>query len=575
MKKNILFFLFILSFVCLKAQSPNLQWAQHIGGASSTFGQSIVIDSLGNVYTAGYFKYTTDFDPGPGIFPLTASGQWNTGVFISKLDPNGNFLWAKSIATNQNIGSLGDDEYNITLDKYGNVFLTGSFSGTTDFDPGNNIFNLTSNGNSDIFVLKLDVNGIFLWVRPVGSKAIDKAYCIASDATGNIYTGGYFKDTLDFDPGPATYTLASANASKDAFILKLDVNGDFIWVKKVDGNSDDCAISLSIDKLGNVYSTGNFSGLADFNPDPSIALLNSIGLPDTYILKMDSLGNFLWVKGFGDIGADISNSITIDETGNVFTTGYFSYSVDFDPGPGTFSLSVNPWGAQNTFILKLDPSGNFLWAKNVGGSSVSIGNSILTDSQNNSYTTGAFRFTVDFNPGPGTYTLASNGDLDIFILKLDSLGNFVWATNAGCNLDDSGNALTIDNLGNIFTCGYYRGLTDFDPAQSTYNVPLAGLHDMFITKMGQTSVGLEENNLTNNFIIYPNPTKDLINITFGNKSSDLIRFELLNLLGQIQISETSSVQPFSFPIHHLKNGIYFLKIIEQEGTVITKKIIKN
>src|SRR5262245_21645591 len=116
--------------------------------------------------------------------------------------------------------------------------------------------------------------------------------------------------------------------------------------------------------------------------------------------------NWLWAKGEGGIGRDDGMAIAIDSSGNVYTTGIFSSTADFDPCPGFFNLVSN--GQTDIFILKLDSSGNFVWAKQIGGATYDAGESLAIDSIGNVYITGAFSGTVDFDPGAGVFNLTSD-----------------------------------------------------------------------------------------------------------------------------------------------------------------------
>ena len=125
-----------------------------------------------------------------------------------------------------------------------------------------------------------------------------------------------------------------------------------------------------------------------------------------FILSSAQAPIFEWAKKIGSGSDDISNSIALDSFGNVYTTGSFIGTVDFDPGVGTFNLISLSY--QNIFISKLDASGNFVWAKNIGGALDDCGYSIFIDSSGNIYTTGVFWGTADFDPGLGTYNLTVN-----------------------------------------------------------------------------------------------------------------------------------------------------------------------
>ncbi len=184
-----------------------------MGGTNSDYGMSIAVDAAENVYTSGYFWLTADFDPGAGTFNLTPAGS--ADIFVSKLDASGNFVWAKNMG-----GTNFDRGTNIGVDNSGNVYTTGTFEGTSDFDPGAGVVNLTSAGNNDIFISKLDASGNFVWAKRMGGTSSDGVSSIAIDSSGNIYTTGSFEGTADFDPGAGVVNLTSVG-NNDIFVSKL------------------------------------------------------------------------------------------------------------------------------------------------------------------------------------------------------------------------------------------------------------------------------------------------------------------------------------------------------------------
>ncbi len=330
-------------FISKLDASGNFVWAKAMGGVVDDWGYSIALDGSGNVYTTGHFRGTADFDPGAGVANLTSAGSDN--IFISKLDASGNFVWAKAMG-----GAYDDVGYSIAFDGSGNVYTTGCFGGTVDFDPGAGVFNLTSSGLCDIFVSKLDASGNFVWAKTIGGLGEDGGNSIALDGTGNVYTTGYFLGTADFDPGAGVANLTSSANSSDIFISKLDAFGNFVWANAMGGTSYDYGRSIALDGSGNVYTTGYFAGLADFDPAAGVANLTSAGINDIFISKLDASGNFVWANAMGGISDDLCHSIALDGSGNVYTTGYFLGTADFDPGAGVANLTSA--GGLDIFVAK-------------------------------------------------------------------------------------------------------------------------------------------------------------------------------------------------------------------------------
>ncbi|MEB3295528.1 MAG: hypothetical protein VKJ24_20435, partial [Synechococcales bacterium] len=188
---------------------------------------------------------------------------------------------------------------------------------------------------------------------------------------------------------------------------------------------------VTVDLAGNVYTTGYFQGTADFDPGSSVASLTSVGEHDIYVTKSDPSGNLFWVKRIGGIGEDVAQAIRVDSAGNIYLAGGFADKVDFDPGTGVANL--NATGSTSMFVTKLDGNGNLVWAKSMEGSELGYVTSLEVDTSGNVYLTGEFSQTVDFDPGISTSPLTSKGDTDIFVSKLDSNGNFLWAKGVGGN----------------------------------------------------------------------------------------------------------------------------------------------
>jgi Ca2+-binding RTX toxin-like protein len=355
------------------------------------------------------------------VFNLTAVGF--ADAFVLKLDPNGNFVWARDFGGTQTNPRDIAEASEVVVDGSGNVITTGNFSNTIDFDPGPGIDNRTSAGSSDVFVSKLSPAGQYLWAATFGGADNDRGNSVATDASGNVITAGTFRGTVDFDPGPSVDNRTS-NGSSDVFVSKLDGDGDLVWVRTFGGNSVDHGRSVATDVSGNVITSGAFSNTVDFDPGPGVFNLTResfTGQGNLFVSKLDGDGDFVWARNFGR-GGDGQNSVTTDASGNVITTGTFdTAAADFDPGPGVFDLTSA--GGYDVFVSKLDGDGGFVWARSFGGTAFDRGLSVAADASGNVITTGSFGGTADFDPGPGVFALTSAGSTDGFVVKLNGDGN--------------------------------------------------------------------------------------------------------------------------------------------------------
>lgn len=498
------FIVLLLITSSLPAQNPTFEWANHIGGTGIDLVNHITTDVEGNVIVTGVFMDTVDFDPGSGVTNLVSTATGFGDVFIQKLDANGHLLWAKKMG-----GIKNDYGFSSICDLQGNVYTTGSFQETVDFDPGPEVNNLSSVGRSDVFVQKLDTDGNFLWVKQMGGKYDDTGYDITIDVDGNIITTGHFQKTIDFDPGPGVTNLTS-EGKLDVFVQKLDADGNFMWAKSMGGIDDDKGYSVTSDVDGNVYTTGFFNKRVDFNPGESTFYLQAHYAEDIYIQKLDADGNFIWAKSMGGIGTDMGHSIVIDPTGNIYTTGFFEETVDFDPGTGVVSLTSE--GDADIYVQKLDSDGNLLWAKQMGGPKNEVGNTVNTDADGNVYTSGSFQKTVDFDPGAGAVNLTSNGSTDMFIQKLDANGSFQWVKQMGGAGTEYLYSTAIDALGNIYSTGVFNNTINLDPDGGSATFTPAGWSDVFVQKLSVTPTNVSETSAADNPFVYPNPASSTIHL---------------------------------------------------------------
>ncbi len=474
MKKHLLVLLSMVNTLVIFSQVPTMAWAKQMGGATTVEGgNAVAVDAAGNVITAGNFSgASSDFDPGAGTYAMTSyGGGAQMDAFVSKLDAGGNFVWAKQFAS-----TLLDQGFGVAVDNANNVYVTGSFSGTGDFDPNAGTFNLTSGGAEDIFVVKLDPAGNFIWARKAGGTGTDWGTCIKIDAAGNVLIGGLFQNTVDFDPGAATFNMTAA--SQNGFVWKLDGSGNFVWAKQFTGISS--VYGLCIDGSNNVYTTGSYQNTADFDPGAATFNITSAGCGDVFVSKLDNSGNFVLAKSMGGTNCDNANSITLDGSGNIITTGSFNGTMDTDPSAATFNITS--FGGQDGYISKLDNSGNFVWGKVIGGTGNDDARSAQVDGSGNLYIIGYFALTADFDPGASTYNMTSTGNSDIYISKLDASGSFTLAAKIGGTQSDNCIASAIDASSVLYMTGLFSLTADFDLTASTYNLTSGGGYDIFVAK---------------------------------------------------------------------------------------------
>ena len=267
-----------------------------------------------------------------------------------------------------------------------------------------------------------------------------------------------------------------------AFLISFSANSfsqTLEWAKMAGSSDTESAYEVIEDDNGDVYTIGLFEGLVDFDPGAGVANLLSTGSPDFFIQKLNSDGNFVWIKQLKGDNNIFSKSIVIDTTGNLLITGYFEGTVDFNPGAAVFNKTSN--GGNDIFILKLDSNGDFIWAKTIGGSQHDISASVICDDFGFLFITGSFHATVDFDPNAGVSNLTTSGGEEIFVLKLNLAGDFIWAKQLSGSTFSNGVALKPDNIGGVYLTGeFYGGPVDFDPSAGSQLITSLGNFDTFV-----------------------------------------------------------------------------------------------
>ncbi len=386
----------------------------------------------------------------------------------------------------------GGDNYTYAFDINGNkeLAIAGSISGTVDFNPGVSVNNLTNPGGSSAsYVCKLDSNGNYVWaLRYAGPSGSFIANDLKYDADGNIIICGSLFGTLDMDLG-ASVTNLTSNGGQDAVVIKLYPNGNFIWAKKVGAGSTDRAVNLAVDDARNIYVSGVFNGVVDFDPNLGVENRTVTG-QGVFVWKLDMMGNYVFSSCLaGNSSVSMSSNVTgirINRAGDLIISGSFADTVDFDPGPNAnlliSNITLDSWGnpfhVSDLFFWKLTSNGDFIWAKQIGANNGTDFTYLNLDDQDNIYGLGVTNGVLDFDPSTSVYNLSSNYD-NTFILKLDSDGDF---QNVKLVPSESTYSLSFDQQNNMYLSGNFSGQAKFPIGSDTLTLNSNGF-DNFLLKM--------------------------------------------------------------------------------------------
>jgi uncharacterized repeat protein (TIGR01451 family) len=456
MKKQLLciFVGMLWRFQMVEAQQPHVEWASQIVGDHS-FPYTVSTAPNGDVVTVGEYSGIVDLDPGLGVYPAQTGLSTEGGVIV-KQDSLGNVVWVGDMQPQ--LGTILN-VLSSTIDAAGRIYVYANLYGTIDVDlTAGGVTNISSTSNWGHFVACYGPLGYLHYVKQFpGTTYSDGSQRISVDSQGNLYVAGMFRGGGDFDPGSSVYTLTSTDVNyDDGFLLKLDVNGDFVYAKRFGGPAADYLNSMTLGPSGSVYVTGYFTDSVEVDPGVGSTWLYDNTIFGTYFCKLDANGNLIWAKQFSDSDHTQPVAITSDAIGNIAIIGFYTNSVDLDPSP-TGTAAFTSSGQYKTYIVKLDSNGSYLWGRS--GSDGSIPRAIDLDPQGNVYYTLYCGGQFDMDLGPGVDLITST----LVISKIDENGNYVWGAGLESVHDIRLYSLVAPGNGTVVMAGYFVNNANISP----------------------------------------------------------------------------------------------------------------
>jgi len=314
----------------------------------------------------------------------------------------------------------------------------------------------------------------------------NSAQSSATDALGNVYITGYFNDMMLIF---GTDTLGNNNTGNCMFLVKYDNNGNELWAKTAEGMGQSFGNAVATDAFGNVYVTGSCIFPITFD---TITLNGpSHGI---FLTKYDTNGNALWAKASGGSFSQSPTAIAVDSSDNIFITGWFwNSSITFD------TIVLSNAGVDDIFIVKYNSLGNVQWAKSAGGVNDDRGAGIAVDNSGNVFVAGSYSSaSISFGSLLTNYTVAG-GAFDVFLLKLDSNGNQLWASSAGNGGHDYATSVSVDVTGSAFVSGMFNGTSITFGSVVLNNAGFSGYAAMYIVKYNSVGTALWANTASGNF----------------------------------------------------------------------------
>lgn len=422
----------------------------------------------------GNFTGTINFDPAASGFELTATATGDS--FIAKYNSLLTSIAVFDITSTANVIAS-----TLAVDNAGNIVISGTCSGTTDFDPFGSTSNLTVATNRNTFIAKYSNVGVLQWVKDIGGRQATSSLStpkLVQDSNNNILITGVYSLTSDFNPSAAIFNLTTSGSNY--FLAKYDVDGNYIWAKKIGNGPTVLKRNIAIDTSNNVYIDGTFSGITDFDPNAGVVNLDSTS-GNFFFAQYDTNGNFVYAN---NIVATI-NTLLINNNNELVVSGTFTGNLDFDPSSATANL-ISP--AVNAFLSKYNAVGSYVYAKQIGNKkSNRIVSYVATDQMGAIYRVGQLSATSDIDPSSAVFTV-TNASLGtgFFISKYTGSGALVWGKTITTTVGSSAgiSVTNTDPNGNTYVVGGFIGTVDFDPSANTATMVSSSstVSDLYIAK---------------------------------------------------------------------------------------------
>ncbi len=493
----------------------NWLWVRDANNEGSDNISAMTVDAEGNIYITGefetpYFQYS--------YFPVEENDH---SIFVAKMDNEGNWLWVNTCG-----GKGKEYGYDISIDSYQNVYITGRFTNEMQFGT----IELFPDGETNnVYVAKLYSTGNWDWATYFSGTGTLSVTSLNADIDGNLYVTGTSENEVDFygfDGIESEHYLSlhcPTELQSKNFVAKLNTNRSWEWASgedveflgasmnninnslvlygkyskttalgshRIDGSEGPGLFAAVMDRLGSwkavllfdnkenplnnievIRSSDGFYMLG--NDNIKTVVLNRFSGIEEHIFRYDNeipgfipvKKRFSMVQGSGDLDLD---GTARDKAGNTYFIGHFKYNISIG------SSGIRPVGETDVIIIKTDAEGNLLWFREAGGKGIDFGAGIIPDGKNHLYVMGSFNETADF----GGTLLRSKGDEDIFVGKMDTDGKWLWVQSIGGAGFDRGNSLDVDKAGNLVICGLFTESVSFGSQTLT-----GGEHgDIFVAK---------------------------------------------------------------------------------------------
>jgi hypothetical protein len=440
------------------------------GGDDMLQVEALEIDVDDAVLTSGIYRGLVDFNPGPGLLQSQGVGAGN--MYLSKLDADGNLAWAHAWPGFQ---ASADFLFTIDTQPDASVFTGGSFRGVLDLDPGPGVDQHSGsepNSQPGAVAMRFEADGTYVWGRTWPAARSHVQDMVALD--DHVLLVGYFTGTIDLDPGLGVdeHTASGVGGGNDAFLLALDLDGNYAWAQTWGEGGSALPTALAVDAQGDITVVGWTSGPTDLEPGVGVQIHDG-GLAEAMLARFDAAGNWQWAIGFGGDGNDVFSDIAFDSSGEMVLVGSTSStSVDFDASEGEALVATNNY--RDAVVLRLGADGSFVWLATLAGEFEDRADALHIDCDDQIYVAGDFYEVVDFDPGEGVAQVDGTPNINAYVWSLTPAGEYTWAATWDETSAHETNGVGVTYDRRVVTALNYQGEMDFNPGPGVELLPGIG-----------------------------------------------------------------------------------------------------
>lgn len=533
MKKHILL-LFVGSFVY--CQAPSIAWQKDFGGVKNEIPSTIIKTPDGGFLTCGYSPSTPTVPNGDITVPYTNASN----IWVFKINEFGTIIWQKNIGCN-------------IISQYSKMILTadgGFMLGCTSSSPisGDKTENAIQ-GSPDYWIIKLDSLGNIQWDNTLGGSWNDYFQSMIQTPDGGYLIGGISNSNISGDKTQNHMNFPFSNGNEDYWVIKLDSQGNTLWDKTIGGFAHDELNSMCLANDGGYILAGTTSSGADGLKTEFLR-----GWDDFWLLKIDFEGNIVWQKSYGVTDSDqLRNIIRTKNNDGYIVTGDSNSNASYEK-------TNNSKGSLDFWVIKIDNFGSVTWDKTYGGGLDEFSPSICEGSNGEMLISGWSSSNIS-----GDKTENSRGLSDTWLVKINNSGTILWDKTYGGFDRDGTFGLDYVNADNSFIVGNYSA-SSISGDKTVLNKREG---DFWIIKLNGENLSIIKNSFFDSTTIYPNPTKNFLNIKFSHAVEQVSKIEISNMLGQIMNIDTIVDIPNSELIKlnllNLEAGVYNLTLKTNEG----------